>query len=240
MPKAKRDKIISLTKTKKRSTKEQKTKLIEEIRHAIEDHDHVYVLDFSNCRTNHVKEIRRDFMDSKLFMTKNKVMRVALGTSEENETEPNLHHASKFLTATRALLITNRAPEQVKEYFSNFVRSDFAQAGFVATKTISLEAGPVEWMPFSLEERFQQLGLPIEVKNKVICITRDFDLCTFGEPITVQQAKLLKHFGHELAEFKASVVCHYDKKKKEFERFMEEPEQDGEEDNEDDDEMEDQ
>lgn len=65
MPKAKRDKLVSLTKTKKRGTKEQKNKLIEEIRQAVADHEHVYVFDVSNCRTNHVKDIRKEFPDSK-------------------------------------------------------------------------------------------------------------------------------------------------------------------------------
>lgn len=147
-------------------------------------------------------------------------MRVALGTKEDNEIEPNIRNLSKFLTATRALLVTDRPIKEVAEYFEGFVRSDFARAGFVATKTITLEAGPVEWMPFSLEERFQTLGLPLEVKDKVINITKPFDLCTFGEPITAQQAKLLKHFGHELAEFRALLVCHYDKNAKKFERLM--------------------
>ncbi|EFC47373.1 60S acidic ribosomal protein [Naegleria gruberi] len=236
MPKAKRDKLITLTKTKKRSTKEQKNKLVEEIRNAIEEFNNIYILDLSNCRTNHVKEIRRDFNESKFFMTKNKVMRVALGTSPENEVENDLHNASKFLTATRALFITDRPKAEVAKYFANFKRSDYAKVGFVATKTITLEAGPVDWMPFSLEERLLNLGLPIEVKNKVINILRPFNLCTFGEPITAQQAKLLKHFGHELTEFNASIVCHYDKKTHKLEKFVEEPT--GDEEEGDDDEME--
>ena len=65
MPKAKRDKLITLTNTKKRSTKEQKNKLVDEIRTAIDEFNHIYILDLSNCRTNHVKEIRKDFNESK-------------------------------------------------------------------------------------------------------------------------------------------------------------------------------
>ncbi|KAL9647441.1 hypothetical protein ABK040_006802 [Willaertia magna] len=234
MPKSKRDKLISLTKTKKRGTKENKNKLIEEIRQCVEEYDNLYVFDYSNIRANHIKEIRAHFKsDSKIFMTKNKVMRVALGATQADEVSENIHTLTRYLTSLRGLLFTSRPKEEVLSYFNDFKRKDFPRVGFVANKTITLEQGPLQGFPSSMEERLTKLGLPIRLDNRVIELLYPYTLCTYGEPITANQAKLLKHFGHDIAEVSVDLVCRYDKKTNNVEKLMDvSEEEDGEEDDE--------
>lgn len=49
----------------------------------------------------------------------------------------------------------------------------------------------MEGMPFSMEPRVRALGVPSVLRDgKVICLA-DYTVCTEGEPVNVEQAKLL-------------------------------------------------
>ncbi len=90
MPKSKRNKVVSLTKVKKKG-REAKEEMVENIQQAIEKYKRCFVLSFENMRTGPFKKIQGEMRDSKFYIGKNKVIQVALGRSPEEETADNAH-----------------------------------------------------------------------------------------------------------------------------------------------------
>ena len=149
-------------------------------------------------------------------------MAKALGLSPEDEYQPALGQFSqKWLHGPVGLFLTNETPERVTEYFAQFERDDFARGGVVATETITLpEGGPMSYnvmagpmdtdaqddilVPASMETQLRQLGMPTCLKKGQVHLMREFVVCREGEPLTHEQARMLKLFSKRMAEFK---VC---------------------------------
>jgi mRNA turnover protein 4 len=219
MPKSKREKIVSLTKTKKRSTTLRKAELMDEIRESIDKYRYVYVFDLANSRSQHMKEMRSELSDSRIFMTKNKVMQKALGLTTEDEYAPNLHQVSKELIGICGLLLTNRTKQEVTQIFSKFQVKDYARSGHVVDQTIVLPAGPIEFLAHSMEEVLVTLGLPVELKNGQLTLRYEHTVCKMGDTLAPEQAKILKHYQMPLATFTVVLKCGWDKETRAFEKW---------------------
>uniref|UniRef100_A0A915LH26 60S ribosomal protein L10P insertion domain-containing protein n=1 Tax=Meloidogyne javanica TaxID=6303 RepID=A0A915LH26_MELJA len=104
MPKSKRDKIVSLTKVKKK-TKETKGKLIDEVRECISKYNNLFVFSTANLRSNILIKIRQHFkQNSRIFYGRNGVMAVALGKTPEQEVENGLYNVAQMLKGKIELL----------------------------------------------------------------------------------------------------------------------------------------
>lgn len=90
MPKSKRQKVVALTKTKKKG-REAKEEMIEQLHACVGKYANIFVMSFENMRTGPLKKIQGQMRDSKFFIGKNKVMQVALGKNPEDECEDNTH-----------------------------------------------------------------------------------------------------------------------------------------------------
>jgi hypothetical protein len=64
MPKSKRQRVKPLTKAEKKGN-ELKQTVVEAVRGAVDSYRAVFVFSFSNMRTNHFKQVRLDFPDSR-------------------------------------------------------------------------------------------------------------------------------------------------------------------------------
>lgn len=53
-------------------------------------------------------------------------------------------------------------------YFDHFKETDFARAGNQAQMDITLDEGPLEQFPHSMEPQLRQLGLPTALKKGMI------------------------------------------------------------------------
>lgn len=204
MPKSKRDKKVSLTKTTKKGL-EVKQNLIEELRKCVDTYKYLFVLSVENMRNNKLKDVRNAWKHSRLFFGKNKVMIVALGKGPTDEYKDNLHKLSKCLRGEVGLLCTNRTQEEVKEWFDKFQEIDFARAGNKATYGVVLDAGPLEQFTHSMEPQLRQLGLPTSLKKGVVTLLSDYEVCKDGDTLTPEQARILKLFGYQMAEFKVTL-----------------------------------
>ena len=78
MPKSKREKQISLTRTQKKGL-ELKQDVIQKVKDAADKYARVFVIRVENMRNNKLKEVREEWHHSKFFFGKNKVMAFALG-----------------------------------------------------------------------------------------------------------------------------------------------------------------
>ncbi len=106
MPKSKRNKVLALTKTKKKG-REAKEEMIEAVQQAVEKFAYCYVLSFENMRTGPFKTLQNSMRTSKFFIGKNKVMQVALGKHPEDECGDNTHVLSQYLRGQVCLLFSN-------------------------------------------------------------------------------------------------------------------------------------
>ncbi|XP_064445918.1 mRNA turnover protein 4 homolog isoform X3 [Mirounga angustirostris] len=172
-------------------------------------------------RNSKLKDIRNAWKHSRMFFGKNKVMMVALGRSPADEYKDNLHQVSKKLRGEVGLLFTNRTKEEVNEnpttttclflrWFTKYTEMDFARAGNKATFTVTLDPGPLEQFPHSMEPQLRQLGLPTALKRGVVTLLSDHEVCKEGDVLTPEQARVLKLFGYEMAEFKVTIKYMWD------------------------------
>ena len=65
MPRSKRDKVISLTKTGKKATKESRAALIDEVRSLADSSDYVWLFSIEHFRNQHLQEIRKAWKPSR-------------------------------------------------------------------------------------------------------------------------------------------------------------------------------
>ncbi|XP_061689479.1 mRNA turnover protein 4 homolog [Syngnathoides biaculeatus] len=230
MPKSKRDKKISLTKTAKKGL-ESKQKLIEELRKCVDTYKYLFIFSVANMRNNKLKDIRTAWKHSRFFFGKNKVMIVAIGRGETDEYRDNLCQVSKHLRGEVGVLFTNKTKEEVQEYFGHYSEMDYARSGNVAQMDVTLDEGPLEQFPHSMEPQLRQLGLPTTLKKGVVTLLRDHTVCKRGDVLTPEQARILKLLGIEMAEFKVKIKCMWSSETGAFEILEgeEEPMQDNQE-----------
>lgn len=64
MPKSKRQRVTPLTKANKKGNA-LKQNVVSSVRDAVDAYESVFVFSFQNMRTNHFKQVRMDFRDSR-------------------------------------------------------------------------------------------------------------------------------------------------------------------------------
>lgn len=89
------------------------------------------------------------------------------------------------------LLFTSRPKEEVAAYFRSLAVADHAPPGFVHDETIPLPTGSLGDWPVSMMEQFRKLGVVVEVEEGVLVNRKAINMCTAGEPISPEGAKLL-------------------------------------------------
>uniref|UniRef100_T1ITR9 Ribosome assembly factor mrt4 n=1 Tax=Strigamia maritima TaxID=126957 RepID=T1ITR9_STRMM len=206
MPKSKRDKKVSLTQVKRKPL-ETKQQLVQDVRSCAEQYARVFVISTENVRNNKLKDVRQEWKHSRFFFGKNKVMALALGKSDADECQNEIHHISKHLVNQRGLLFTNKTKDEVLKWFAEFKEPDYARSGNKALETIVLDKGPLPTLSFSLEPQLRQLGLPTSLQRGVITLTKDYELCKKDAELTPEQARLLKLLSKKMSDFKVNVIC---------------------------------
>lgn len=71
----------------------------------------------------------------------------------------------QHLRGNVGLLFTNKAADDVKEWFQKYSCQDFANAGFVALREETLPEGPLTQFTHSMEPQLRKLGLPTVLKK---------------------------------------------------------------------------
>jgi mRNA turnover protein 4 len=146
MPRAKRNKVISLTKTPKRNTRNAKSAHIDAVQEAAQKYPTIVVFYVANLRNTHLQEVRSLWKEnSKVIFGKNKVVAKALGHDPESEVKEGVSGISKKLQGPVGVLFTDSQPTEVLEWFADYAREDFARAGNIATRDVILEAGECQY-----------------------------------------------------------------------------------------------
>ncbi|KAI4503964.1 hypothetical protein M0802_001367 [Mischocyttarus mexicanus] len=212
MPKSKRDKTISLTKTSKKG-KLLKEHLVEDVRNWCTKYKHILLLSVQNMRNNKLKDLRSEWNDSRFFFGKNKVMAIALGKTQDKEILKGVHGLSNALIGQCGLLFTNRKIKEALKAIRQYEEIDYARSGFVPKESITLPEGPLTEFPHSIEPHLRQLGMPTALEKGVVTLIKEFTVCKKGETLSPEQARILKLLGKPLAKFKLTPLGVYSTKK---------------------------
>lgn len=205
MPKSKRNRFVSLTETRKKTFSQQKESLINDVRECVDNYARIFVFSVKNMRNSKLKDVRQEWKQSRFFFGKNKVMSIALGKTIETEYKDNLHKLSDRLYGNCGLLFTNQTKDEVLKWFDEYVETDFARSGNLATETVIVDKGPLKQFSHSLEPHLRQLGMPSTLQKGVVTLLQDFEVCQEGEPLTSDQARILKLLGNEMSVFKITI-----------------------------------
>lgn len=226
MPKSKRSKVVHMTQVSKK-TREQKDQLFDKMRNAVPEYQHVFVFSVENMRNSHLKDVRQELSDSRLFFAKTKMMSRALGQTAEEAVAPGIESLTPYLSGTAGILLTNRDPASILSYFESFAPLDFARAGVPAARDFTIPAGVVYAtagevpkendvpLEHSIEPELRRLGVPTRmVKGKVVLGEESGDgegyrVCKEGEVLDSRQTRLLKLFSCCMSEFRVNVVAYW-------------------------------
>nr|ALS04822.1 mRNA turnover 4-like protein [Pseudodiaptomus poplesia] len=207
MPKSKRDKKISLTQVDKKNGLETKQKLVDTVRNCVDTYARIFVFKPENMRNLKLKEVRDKWNHSKFFIGRNRVIAKALGKTEAEEYNENLHKISLLLRGECGLLFTNEKTQDVLEYFQNLAEPDFARTGGKCTETVVLPEGPLPDFSHAIEPQLRQIGLPTTLKKGVVTLIKEHTVCREGDILTSEQARILKLLGKEQAEFRLRMLA---------------------------------
>ncbi|KAJ0074962.1 hypothetical protein Patl1_34571 [Pistacia atlantica] len=209
MPKSKRDRAVTLSKTKKKG-REHKELIVNSIRETVENYNSIYVFSFENMRNLKFKEFRDQLKPtSRFFLGSNKVMQVALGRSVADEIRPGLYKVSKLLRGDTGLFLTNMSKEEVESLFNKYEEYDFARTGSTATEKVELSSGPLEQFTHEMEPLLRKQGMPVRLNKGVVELVSDFVVCEEGKPISPESARILRLLGIKMATFKLHLICRW-------------------------------
>ena len=116
------------------------------------------------------------------------------------------------------LLCTDTEPQEVIEWFADFQQLDYARTGNIASRTVTLPAGPVlrhhsdppEPFPHNEEPQLRKLGLTTSLTKGVPTLTAPHQLCQEGKILTSEQAQLLKLTGIKMVTFRVGLLSRWD------------------------------
>ena len=111
-------------------------------------------------------------------------------TSSPLPSTPSVSHQKQV-----GLLFTSRPQEEVTTYFKDLAVADHAPPGFIHTETIPLALGSLGNWPVSMMEQFRKLGVVVEVEEGGLVNRKEINMCTAGEPISPEGARLLVSLG---------------------------------------------
>jgi mRNA turnover protein 4 len=226
MPKSKRNRLVSLTKVQSKGSK-LKQKLIEDVRDACDIYPNFFILGIENMRNTSFKEVRNHWRGSRFFLGKNKVMAIALGSTESSAYKENIHLLAQQIQGSRALMCTDSSPETVLRYFQEFKAPHYARSGATATREFRIAAGPIAHLSFAMEPQLRRLGLPTELKTGVIHLRQTVSVCREGDVLTPEQCKILELFEETMAVFRIKVHAQW--VNGEFSQLIDDDEDSGEE-----------
>ena len=104
------------------------------------------------------------------------------------------------------------------EWFADFQQLDYARTGNIASRTVTLPAGPVlrhhsdppEPFPHNEEPQLRKLGLTTSLTKGVPTLTAPHQLCQEGKILTSEQAQLLKLTGIKMVTFRVGLLSRWD------------------------------
>lgn len=212
MPKSKRNRVVSLTRTKKKG-KEWKESLVEGVHAALDEYPRVILFRYESLRNSSLRLLREDLKESsKFLLTPNGLLRHAIGKNAAMEYRPNLNKLCKLVKGDVGLMCTKLEMEEALKTLRNFRREEFARVGQEATSSFSLSRGVLdgpngEKIPHTMEPTMRKYGLPTVLNRGTIELLADHEVCSEGGILDVNQAAILRIFGIKMSFARMTPIC---------------------------------
>lgn len=222
-----------MTKTGKKG-KELKGNLIEQIRTSLDTYSTVYVFAVENMRTELLQAARAELKGrARFFIGKNRVMAKALGTTPEDEHREGISELASKLSGEVGLLFVREdeckgyelkgeegeeliSEEELISYLDSLEQGDYARPGTIATETVTVPSGPLMTrdglpVPSNFEGQVRQCGLPVTLIRGVVVVPEGPErvICTEGDKINADQARLLKLLNYQMVTFRIRLMARY-------------------------------
>ncbi|WRT67171.1 uncharacterized protein IL334_004137 [Kwoniella shivajii] len=222
MPRSKRSKLTTLSKTPVRSTKASKQALVNEIRATIDKYDHLWVFSVGDMRNDGLKEVRAQWRGTgRFFFGKGKVMAKALGETAETEYQEGLSNIAKRLHGQIGIFLTSHDVNETVDWFESWSKKEYARMGARATQDITLPEGPIltpynesgsgDPFPHSMEPQLRALGLSTSLVRGVPSLNNPHLLCRKGEKLSSEKCRILKLLAVQMAEFRIHLGSRWSK-----------------------------
>ena len=220
MPKAKRSKVVSLTKTSKQ-TKAVKDKLMLKLEANTQRYNKLVFLEIENL-TNEVQHQLRSNIKGELVFGKKSVL--AKYFENEGEKDENFLKAAEFLKnidSQICVVFTNESVEDIKTQVQKTDVTVFAQPGTKAMATVELQPGNEVFDHISTSNAtyVRNLGVFVTVEKGKLNLGENVLAAQKNEPLTVNQSKLLRVLGIKLGKADIKFLCAYDRKAKQLAFF---------------------
>eukprot|EP00958_Prasinococcus_capsulatus_P025172 scaffold4129_cov390-Prasinococcus_capsulatus_cf.AAC.1 len=220
MPKSKRNKVVHTSKVQKKD-REWKDGVVEKVRTAIDQYTRVFVFEYEHFRNETFKELREELKDdAQIFMGSKKLWRVAIGRTEDDEYRQGLHQLGDYLSGFCGIVFTNLGAQGIlarvwatdnedslRKLLAEKEAPVYARPGDVASETIEYPQGPLEQFSHDMEPSLRKEGLPCKLNKGVVELLRDYTICVEGQPLSANQSKLLRYFGHPLEHITLRLRC---------------------------------
>ena len=208
MPKSKRERKVTLSKTisKGRSRKES---LLDQVRECVDQFSSAIVFTVDNMRGAALKQVRAHLKTSRLFFGRNKLMAAALGRTSSDEYRDNLHVVTGHLLhgGEAGIIFTDDSVATIRGVLSECQVPEFARAGASATRDVEVHASDISHFAPSMEPFLRKLGLPTRLTGGCVTLLGDYTVCKEGDVLRSEQAKLLQLLGIKMAVFSLSLSC---------------------------------
>lgn len=209
MPKSKRERKITLSKTQKKG-RARKESIVEEVRGCVDQYKSLYVFSADNMRNSALKNVRARLSGSRIFFGRTKLLAAALGKQPSDEYRDGLSEASAMLRGHEAgMLFTNETREVINQTLSESEVEDFARSGDLATQTVELDEGPLDHFPHSMEPYLRKLGMPTRLVNGAVTMLGHYTVCQEGQPLTPDQSQLLQLMKIKMSTFRLTLRCRW-------------------------------
>lgn len=222
MPKSKRSKLTTLSKTPIRSTKASKQALVNEIRENVDKYDYCWMFSVGDMRNDGLKEVRAQWRGTgRFFFGKGKVMAKALGDTPETEYQDGLSQIAKRLKGQIGIFFTSHPVDETVEWFESWHKPEYARMGAKSTMDITLPAGPLltpftdppsgDPFPHSMEPQLRALGLTTSLVRGIPSLNNPHVLCVKGEKLSSEKCRILKLLAIQMADFRIHLGSRWSK-----------------------------
>ncbi|KAL0384543.1 UNVERIFIED_CONTAM: turnover protein 4 [Sesamum radiatum] len=198
MPKSKRNRPVTLSKTKKKG-REHKENVVNSIRDAAEKYDSVYVFSFENMRNLKFKEFRDQLKSSSSL-----VLIISVSNFPGD-----FVLLCELLRGDSGLCFTSLPKKEIQRLFDEYEDYDFARTGSTATETVELKEGPLDQFTHEMEPFLRKQGMPVRLNKGVVELVSDFVVCEEGKPLSPESARILRLLGIKMATFKLHLICRW-------------------------------
>jgi large subunit ribosomal protein L10 len=177
----------------KKTSRERKEKIINELVGYLKNYKYFIIADLFKIKSADLQALRKIFYDSLKFkVVKNSLFRVALKKVYEENTvkklEPYLHKQNIFI-------FSNANPYEIYLQLEKNKIKTAAKPGDVAEEDIIIPAGNTGITPGPVMSKFSKLKIPTKVEEGAITVTKDTVVVKKGDKISSEVVELLNLLG---------------------------------------------